>query len=169
MIDIQANSISITYFKIEIEEVIIIFRIIDYQATEPLRKVDEAKAFTIPQSPKKVKLAELQVHIPKKHARENHVELILTVGIKGITGIAQIVFRVFRDDQEIFMAQQGIESVDSEQFYIVTFQAIDTNVKAGSHKYRVTAENITKGTTAAVVGPLSFSALAIAKDHDCHE
>ncbi len=169
MIDIQANSISITYFKIEVEEVTRIVRIIDYQATEPLRKIDETKAFNIPQSPKKVKLAELRVHIPRKHVRENHVELIFTVGIKGITGIAQVVFRIFRDDQEIFVSQQGIESNDSEQFYIVTFQAIDKNLKPGSHMYRVTAENITNNTTAAVVGPLSFSALAIANDHDRDE
>lgn len=114
-------------------------------------------------------MAELRVHIPKKHVKENHVELIFTVGIKGITGIAQVIFRIFRDDQEIFVAQQGIESTDSEQFYIVTFQAIDKNVKAGSHTYRVTAENIVNNTTAAIVGPISFSALAIAKDHDCHE
>ena len=145
------------------------FQIIDYQATEPLRKIDETKAFVIPQSPKRVKLAELNVHIPKKHSQENHVELIFTVGIKGVTGIAQVVFRIFRDDQEIFVAQQGIESADSEQFYIVTFQAIDKNVKAGYHEYRVTAENITTNTTAEVVGPISFSALAIARDHDCDD
>ncbi|MDC2864240.1 exosporium protein C [Bacillus sp. BP-3] len=114
-------------------------------------------------------MVELHVRIPKKQEKENHMELIFTVGIKEITGIAQVVFRIFRDDQEIFVAQQGIESNDSEQFYIVTFQAIDTNVKAGSHTYRVTAENITQNTTAEVVGPISFSALAIAREHDCDD
>ena len=102
-------------------------------------------------------MVERHVRIPKKQEKENHMELIFTVGIKEINGIAQVVFRIFRDDQEIFVAQQGIESNDSEQFYIVTFQAIDTHVKAGSHTYRVT------------VGPISFSALAIAHDHECYE
>lgn len=46
---------------------------------------------------------------------------------------------------------------------------IDTNVKADSHTYRVTAENITNNATAAIVGPISFSALAIAHDHDCDD
>ncbi|MCM3737250.1 exosporium protein C [Bacillus cytotoxicus] len=144
-------------------------RIIDYQATEPIRKIDETIAFVIPQSPQRVNLATLNVCIPKKNARENHVELNFTVGIKGILDIAQVVFRIFRNDQEIFVTQQGIESTDSEQFYIVTFQAIDQDVKAGSQNYRVTAENITNNTTTEVVGPISFSALAIAKEHDCHK
>ncbi|MGG2015033.1 exosporium protein C [Bacillus sp. S10(2024)] len=114
-------------------------------------------------------MVERHVRIPKKQEKENHMELIFTVGIKEINGIAQVVFRIFRDDQEIFVAQQGIESNDSEQFYIVTFQAIDTNVKAGSHTYRVTVGNITNSPTTAVVGPISFSALAIAHDHECYE
>ncbi|GED68204.1 hypothetical protein BRE01_19060 [Brevibacillus reuszeri] len=95
------------------------------------------------------------------NARPNQVELVASVGVRGITGIAQIRFRIFRDGREIFNTIQGIESTGSEQNYIVTFQAIDRNVRSGSHVYTVTAENQTANTRADIVGPISFSGLAV--------
>jgi len=83
------------------------------------------------------------------------------VGVRGVTGIAQILFRIFRDGKEIFNTQQGIESAGSEQNYAVTFQAEDRNVRSGTHVYTVTAENRTANTRADVVGPISFSGLAV--------
>ncbi|WP_419670133.1 hypothetical protein [Alicyclobacillus macrosporangiidus] len=56
--------------------------------------------------------------------------------------------------------QQGVESAGSEQNYVVTFQAIDSNV-SGNHTYTLTVENRTAGTTARVVGPVNFSGLSI--------
>ncbi len=142
------------------------FHIVDYQATEPISKVGQVTPITIPNSPKKVVLATIRITIPKKAADRNHVELIATVGVRGIMGTSQILFKIFRDGKEIFRAQEGVESDPaSEVNYIVTFQAIDKNLRAGSHTYQVTAENITKRTQAAVVGPLSFSGLAIAESH----
>jgi hypothetical protein len=114
----------------------------------------------IPRSPGRALLATLNVSLPR---RANRVELIATVGVRGITGIAQVLFRIFRDGDEIFNTVQGIESAGSEQNYAVTFQAIDFNVGAGNHTYSLTAENTTSGTRARVVGPISFSALAIRK------
>jgi len=89
------------------------------------------------------------------------VDLVATVGVRGVTGIAQILFRVFRDGREIFNTLQGIESTGSEQNYAVTFQAEDRNVRSGAHVYTVTAENRTANTRADVVGPISFSGLAV--------
>ena len=143
--------------------------IIDYQATEPIHKVDNNHPSTIPHSPKNTVLASITINIPRKDANKNRVELISTVGIRGISGTSQIIFKIFRDDKEIFRAQEGVEAdPSSEVNYIVTLQAIDTNVGEGSHLYRVTAENITKGTKAAVVGPISFSGLAINSTHGFH-
>ena len=145
-------------------------RIIDYQATEPVRRVGQIRPIPIPHSPRKVVLATIRITIPRRNANNNHVELIATVGLRGVTGTSQILFKIFRDGREIFRAQEGVESdPTSEVNYIVTVQGIDTNVGAGTHTYQVTAENITNGTEAAVVGPISFSGLAIAptdKDHD---
>ncbi len=95
-----------------------------------------------------------------RDADDNRVELVASVGVRGITGIAQILFRIFRDGREIFNTLQGIESAGSEQNYVVTFQGIDSGV-SGHHTYVLTAENRTPGTTANVVGPISFSGLAI--------
>ena len=115
--------------------------------------------------PKKLILAALRVTIPRRNANNNHVELIATVGARGVRGTSQILFKIFRDGKEIFRAQEGVEAdPESELNYIVTFQAIDTNVRSGSHSYQVTAENITKGTEASIVGPISFSGLAIGSD-----
>ncbi|EJR54271.1 hypothetical protein IIM_02000 [Bacillus cereus VD107] len=105
--------------------------------------------------------------ISKRDSRNNRVELIASVGVEGITGISQILFRIFRDNTEIFNTQVGIESTDSEQFYAQTFQAIDQDVSRGTHKYSLTVENLTSAASADVVGPLSFSGLAIGQDHKC--
>ncbi|QED49313.1 hypothetical protein [Cytobacillus dafuensis] len=138
-------------------------RIIDYQAKQPISKVNNNNQTPIPQSPDKIVLASIRITIPK-NAKKNHVELIATAGLRGISETSQILFKIFRDGKEIFRAQEGIEAdPTSEVNYIVTFQAIDKNVRKGSHRYKVTAENITSDTEAAIVGPISFSGLAIKK------
>ncbi|RAV09941.1 exosporium protein C [Paenibacillus contaminans] len=136
-------------------------RILDKAAVEPLRRFNLARSFTIRFSPAKSRLATIRIRIPVLNAQPNRVELVATVGVRGVTGIAQILFRIFRDGKEIFNTVQGIESTGSEQNYAVTFQAIDKNVRSGSHVYTVTAENRTANTRADVVGPISFSGLAV--------
>ncbi|MCG7345494.1 exosporium protein C [Sporosarcina sp. ACRSL] len=138
-------------------------RILDYQAVQPIRRFTPSRPITIPRSPLRVSLATIRVRIPSGAPR-NRVELIATVGVRGVTGVSQILFRIFRDGREIFNTQVGIESdPESEVNYVETFQAIDFNVGQGTHVYQVTAQNLTSGTEAAVVGPVSFSGLAIAE------
>lgn len=145
------------------------FHIIDYQATEPVRKVGKIMPKMIPHSPKRLTVAHINITITRRNANDNNVELIATVGVRGISGTSQLLFKIFRDEKEIFRAQEGVESdPTSEVNYLATFQAIDMDVEKGTHLYEVTVENITNGTEAAVVGPISFSGLAIApseKDH----
>ncbi|MCD9024644.1 exosporium protein C [Cohnella silvisoli] len=136
-------------------------RILDKAAVEPRRNFNPAKSFIIKRSPGRSLLATIRIRIPVLNAQPNRVELVATIGVQGVTGIAQILFRIFRDGVEIFNTQQGIESVGSEQNYAVTFQAIDRNVRSGTHIYTVTAENRTANTRADVVGPISFSGLAV--------
>ncbi len=133
-------------------------KILDYHAVQPRSKANRTTATRIPQSPNRLTLM-LPMHITSTSS--NKVELIATVGVRGLTGISQILFRIFRDGREIYNAVQGVESTGSEQNYIVTFQAIDFNVTIGTHQYTLTAENIQENTTAEVIGPVSFSALAI--------
>lgn len=136
------------------------FRILNYQATQPQSSVDIITAIGIPQSPSNVKLAQLFLVIPDE-SDKNTVELMVTVGVQGVLNISQIFFRIFRGNVEIFNTQQGVESTGSEQTYTIAFQGIEFNVEEGSHVYKVTAENITPNSDAIVVGPISFSALAI--------
>ncbi|SES17566.1 exosporium protein C [Psychrobacillus sp. OK032] len=137
-------------------------QIIDYQAAQPIRRVNLNNPIMIPRSPLRVSLANIRISIPSGATR-NRVELIATVGVHGVTGTSQILFRIFRDGREIFNTQVGVESdTTSEVNYVETFQAIDFNVGQGTHVYQVTAQNLTSGTEAAVVGPVSFSGLAIA-------
>ena len=83
--------------------------IIDYQATEPSSRVNNNNPITIPHSPKKIVLASIRINIPK-NAKKNHVQLIATVGVRGVTGTSQILFKIFRDGKEIFRTQEGVES-----------------------------------------------------------
>lgn len=135
-------------------------RILDKAAVQPRRRFSLSNATTIRRSPGRTRLASITLRIPS-NSQPNRVDLVATVGVRGVTGIAQVLFRVFRDGREIFNTQQGIESTGSEQNYAVTFQAEDRNVRSGSHVYTVTAENRTSGTRADVVGPISFSGLAV--------
>ncbi|MFJ8262852.1 exosporium protein C [Rummeliibacillus sp. NPDC094406] len=136
-------------------------QVLDYQASEPLSSFNPGNAFTIPQAPFKALLASIQITIPATATRNNNVELVSTVGVSGITNISQIVFRIFRNGKEIFNTQNGVESIGSEQNYAFTFQAIDSNLIAGANFYQLTVENITPNTQANIVGPISFSGLAI--------
>ncbi|TVX88408.1 exosporium protein C [Paenibacillus agilis] len=136
-------------------------RILDKATSQPRSRFNLGSATTIRRSPGRTQLATIRIRIPSVKSQPNRVELVASVGVRGVTGIAQVLFRIFRDGREIYNTLQGIESSGSEQNYIVTFQAIDRNVKSGSHVYTVTAENQTANTKAVIVGPISFSGLAV--------
>ncbi|MFC5451013.1 exosporium protein C [Paenibacillus aestuarii] len=135
-------------------------RVLDKAAVQPRRRFNLANSFIIRRSPARSRLATITLRIPM-NSQPNRVDLVATVGVRGVTGIAQVLFRIFRDGREIFNTQVGIESTGSEQNYAVTFQAEDRNVRVGSHVYTVTAENRTANTRADVVGPISLSGLAV--------
>lgn len=135
-------------------------RILDKAAVQPRSSFNLAKSFTIQRSPSRSGIAAIAIRIPV-NSQPNRVDLVASVGVRGVTGIGQILFRIFRGKKEIFNTQQGIESTGSEQNYIITFQAEDRNVRAGTHGYTVTAENLTANTRVDVVGPISFSGLAV--------
>jgi hypothetical protein len=135
-------------------------RIIDQRVVLVRSKFNLKTATIILHSPKKIGLASITLNTgPNSNIDNNKVELVASVGLRGVTGIGQIRFRIFRGNTEIFNTIQGIESKGSERNYMVTFQAIDTRI-SGTHAYTVTAENMTAGTTVKVVGPVSFSGLS---------
>lgn len=84
-------------------------------------------------------------------SRRQHLELSALIRIRGR---ANILFRIFRDGEEIYRSSEWPESdLNSEADDLVPITFIDSNVEEGTHTYNVTAENITNGRDAAVVGP----------------
>lgn len=117
-------------------------------------------ATTIPHASRRLVLATIRLNTGTSgNITRNKVELLATVGVRGVTGISQIRFRIFRNGTEIYNTQVGIESTGSERNYAVSFQAINSNV-SGTHTYTLTVENRTTGTTATIVGPVNFSGLS---------
>ncbi|ASS73641.1 exosporium protein C [Tumebacillus algifaecis] len=138
----------------------------DYQAVQPRNRTNTGTATTIPRAPRRLRLATIRLNVQRGTTtrRRNTVELLATVGVRGVRNIAQLVFRVFRDNVEIFRTQQGVESAGSEEFYTIAFQAIDLKPRAGTHRYTLTVENATANTTAQVVGPINFSGKVIERN-----
>jgi hypothetical protein len=86
------------------------------------------------------------------------VELIATVGTET-SELQHILYTIYRDGVKIFDTRQGTQNIET-----TTFQAIDFNLSPGKHVYKLTVEVLEDTSTSKVVGPLSFSALAIKVD-----
>lgn len=141
------------------------FHIFDYQASEPRHKVNNNDPIAISHTPNRRVLATIHINMPFVNENNNRVQLISTVGVRGLSGTSQLLFKILRNGREIFNTQEGVESDStSEVNYTVTFQTID-NLCEGCHEYELTVENLTNGTEAAVVGPISLSGLGII--HSC--
>ncbi|WP_152392947.1 exosporium protein C [Paenibacillus guangzhouensis] len=132
-------------------------QILAYNASEPARVTDSV-AIPVPLTPVGIGIAEFNLVIPSV---PNFVELKAMVGIRGDVNIGSLLFRIFRDGQVIFYAQEGFESAGSEQFYLVPIQTVDPNVTPGAHAYTLSVENLTADSAATVIGPIVFSGLAV--------
>jgi hypothetical protein len=99
----------------------------------------------VPETPVRVEIAAVKVNVT--HAFSNFVELKATVGIRADAFVGSVLFRIFRDAQEIYNARQGMES-NFEKFYLTTLQAIDVSAPPGSHGYTLSVESLTPGFTA---------------------
>ena len=76
------------------------FRIVDYQATEPVHKVNQKNPSPIAHSPKKTVLADICITIPGRDANRNHVELIATVGVRGVSVLHKFYLKFFVMDKK---------------------------------------------------------------------
>ncbi len=100
-------------------------RVLNYNVSVPA-VVTDAVAIVVPQTPSKVILAELGIFVLPEAANHNRVELKATVGFKGVTGTGSVLYRVFRDAQEIYYAREGFEAA---------FRAILCD-NASGHRYQ---------------------------------
>ncbi|RUT31692.1 exosporium protein C [Paenibacillus zeisoli] len=132
-------------------------QILAYSTNVPTPITDGA-AITVPLTPAGQGISQVRIVVPP--IANNRVELVATVGFRGDLGTGSILFRIFRDGHEIYYARQGFET-SFEKYYLTTLQAIDPGVVAGTHDYTLSVELLTPGTAATVIGPITFSALAI--------
>jgi hypothetical protein len=132
-------------------------QILDYQVNSPT-PVTNGAAIPIPLTPAGQGISMVRVTVPTV---VNTVELNATVGLQGINGaVSRVLLRVFRDTTVIYYATQLIEGI-FEGFELVSFQAIDPNVKTGVHNYTISVENLDAANAAVVVGPINLSAKVI--------
>lgn len=122
--------------------------------------ITNGAAINVPQTPAGQGIALVRVTIPANRPA-NKVQLDATVGLQGITGIPRVLFRIFRDGQEIYYAVQAVET-DFENVNLTSLIAADVNVAPGVHDYVLSVENLVAGTQAIVIGPIVFTALATA-------
>ncbi|AWB46344.1 exosporium protein C [Paenibacillus sp. CAA11] len=126
--------------------------LLDYATNVPT-PVTNGASIPVPITPAGQGISQIRLTVPRSN---NRVEIKATVGLQGTSGISRVLFRVFRDTTEISYGLQGIEA-SFEGFYLVSFQAIDTNAPTGVHDYTISVENLSAGTNARVVGPIQVS------------
>ncbi|SFI27780.1 hypothetical protein SAMN02799624_00066 [Paenibacillus sp. UNC496MF] len=135
-------------------------QLIDYNVSVPAVVTNQV-AIELPLTPNKAILSQLGIFVLPQFAHNNRVQLVATFGGQGTSGIPRFLFRVFRDNQEIYYIEQGFET-GYEHFGIATFQVIDINVPAGAHAYTFYVENLQPGATGQIIGPMNVSAAVYA-------
>lgn len=92
----------------------------------------------------------------------NKVELKATIGIDvpNLGDFPNILIRIWRAGVEIFYALAEYEE-DFNDDGIISLHMVDINVPAGTQNYQLIVENQDNNSTAFVVGPVVFSAMAI--------
>ena len=115
--------------------------------------VTDGVQIPVPQTPAGVGIAQVNVVVP---SAPSLVEVKANIGVRGDVGNGSLLFRIFRDGQEIYYARQGIES-GFKKYYVLTLQTIDGGAAPGLHGYQLSVEKLNAGFTATVIGPLNLS------------
>jgi hypothetical protein len=142
---------------------------LDYKASVPSSRTGGVPPIALP-APPGTQLADLGISIVPPVPAVNRIELKGTLGLQALTGTPIVIFRIFRQatgagpQVEIFNKRITPEPAPAESFYTMSFLTIDFNVAAsnGFIIYRLTGEvaNL-PGNTASVVGPVTFTGLAV--------
>ncbi|SFS95080.1 hypothetical protein [Marininema halotolerans] len=138
-------------------------QVLDYNASVPRSVQVTASPLAIPSSPARLQLAGTGIYIPASFAGNNRVQIQGTIGCLYNIGFgqSQLRIRIFRDGGEIFNAPYPLFFTGTP-FYTISVQTIDFNVTSLFHIYTMTIESTaSNGSTGQVIGPITFSALAI--------
>lgn len=136
-------------------------QVLDFKASVPSNTNGGSPPLLINAAPfPPLVLADLGIFLTPPAPASNRVELVATVGIRAISGVPRILFQITRDGNIIFTTAASAEP-SFDNFYTVTFETVDFNVSSGFHVYTLTAQVVNPPATANVVGPVTFSGLAI--------
>ncbi|WP_379140613.1 hypothetical protein [Paenibacillus sp. sgz500992] len=137
--------------------------LLDYNATV-VTPITGGISTLIPISPAGVQIAGVAVFIDPANPAHfpNKVELKATIGIDvpNLGDFPNILIRIWRAGVEIFYALAEYEE-DFNDDGIISLHMVDINAPAGTQNYQLIVENQDNNSTAFVVGPVVFSAMAI--------
>lgn len=141
--------------------------ILDYKSQVPKNTVEGAPII-IPQTPLQAVLASFTVNLPAitPSAADNRVFLFADAGVQSLGPLFNngLIFRIYRDGAEIFNTSVGVQIPGpAGSFYDFAFNTIDESVPFGAHLYQLTVQAAIQSaqSTAQVIGPITFSALAL--------
>ncbi|MDN8592601.1 hypothetical protein Q0V21_28165 [Paenibacillus sp. 11B] len=143
--------------------------LLDYKASVPSNQIGGIADIPLTVSPG-VQLADLGIFITPPIPAVNRVELKGTLGLQGISGNPIVTVTITRlpdnigPGSVIFTKQINIEAQAlTEIFYTSSFSTIDFNVTSatGLIVYTLTAQIAAAGNVANVVGPITFTGMAI--------
>lgn len=135
--------------------------IIDYNATV-VTPIANGVNIPIPASPAGVSIATTSVYIDPANPASltNRVELNATFGYRSILGEPEIIVRLWRAGTEIYYALAGDAFNGVDEYSLVSLQMIE-HASLGTQNYQLIVENRNAASTARVIGPITFTAIAI--------
>lgn len=136
-------------------------QIIDYNATV-VTPIANGVSIPVPISPAGVSIATTSVFIDPANPASltNRVELTATFGYQSLVLDPEIIVRIRRAGTEIYYALVGNAFDNDDKFSFVSLQMIE-QAPFGTQNYQLIVENRNAGTSANVIGPITFTALAI--------
>ncbi|ULO05281.1 hypothetical protein H1230_19470 [Paenibacillus sp. 19GGS1-52] len=135
--------------------------IIDYNASV-ITPIANGVNIPIPTSPAGVSIATTSVNIDPANpaSSTNKVELNATFGYRSISGEPEIIVRLWRAGTEIYYALAGDAFDGVDEYSLVSLQMIE-HAPLGTQNYQLIVENRNAASTARVIGPITFTAIAI--------
>ncbi|MDQ0195608.1 hypothetical protein [Paenibacillus wynnii] len=135
--------------------------IIDYNSTV-VTPIANGVNILIPNTPVGVSIATTSVYIDPANpaSATNRVELTATFGYRSIVGEPEVIVRLWRAGTEIYYALAGDAFNGVDEYSLVSLQMIE-HAPLGTQNYQLIVENRNPASTARVIGPITFTAIAI--------
>lgn len=135
--------------------------IIDYNATV-VTPIANGVNIPVPTTPAGVSIATTSVYIDPFNpaSATNRVELSATFGYRSVLGEPEIIVRLWRAGTEIYYALAGDAFNGVDEYSLVSLQMIE-HAPLGTQNYQLIVENRNPASTANVIGPITFTAIAI--------